>query len=162
MISCNVNGVDFLSVGFFVLRPTWEAGEVRGGKVRVYILHVCSKYNSMAKKLYIGGISYSTNDEGLKNAFAQAGNVVSASIIMDKMTGRSRGFGFVEMATDEEAQAAIAMWNGKELDGRTLTVNEARPMAPRGQGGGFGGGGSRGGSRGGYGGGGGGRGGSRW
>lgn len=139
---------------------------MRGGKVRVYILHVCSKYNSMAKKLYIGGISYSTNDEGLKEAFAQAGNVTSASIIMDKMTGRSRGFGFVEMASDEEAAAAISMWNGKELDGRTLTVNEARPMAPRGQGGGgFGGGGGRGGSRGGYGGGGnrgGGGGGSRW
>lgn len=134
---------------------------MRGGKVRVYILHVCSKYNSMAKKLYIGGISYSTNDEGMKNAFAQAGNVVSATIIMDKMTGRSRGFGFVEMASDEEAAAAISMWNGKELDGRTLTVNEARPMAPRQQGGGGFGGGR---SRGGYGGNGsgGGRGGSRW
>lgn len=117
----------------------------------------------MAKKLYIGGISYDTTDAGLRDAFAQAGSVTSASIIMDKMTGRSRGFGFVEMATDEEAQAAISMWNGKELDGRTLTVNEARPMAPRGQGGGgFGGGGGRGGRGGGFGGGGGGRGGNRW
>lgn len=117
----------------------------------------------MAKKLYIGGISYSTSEDALRDAFAQAGNVTSASIIMDKMTGRSRGFGFVEMASDEEAQAAITMWNGKELDGRTLTVNEAKPMAPRGQGGGgggFGGGGRR--DRGGFGGGGGGRGGSRW
>lgn len=115
----------------------------------------------MAKKLYIGGISYDTTEAALKDAFAQAGNVTSASIIMDKMTGRSRGFGFVEMASDEEAQAAISLWNGKELDGRTLTVNEARPMAPRAQGGGGFGGGR---SRGGYGGGGnrGGGGGSRW
>lgn len=86
----------------------------------------------MAKKLYVGGLSYSTNEDALRDAFAQAGNVTSASIIMDKMSGRSRGFGFVEMSTDEEAQSAISMWNGKELDGRTLTVNEARPLAPRG------------------------------
>ena len=85
----------------------------------------------MAQKLYVGGISYSTGDAGLKDAFAQAGSVVSATIIMDKMTGRSKGFGFVEMASDAEAQAAIEMWNGKELDGRKLTVNEARPMEPR-------------------------------
>lgn len=86
----------------------------------------------MAKKLYIGGLSYSTSEDALRDAFAQAGNVASASIIMDKMSGRSRGFGFIEMSTDEEAQSAISMWNGKELDGRTLTVNEARPLAPRG------------------------------
>lgn len=85
----------------------------------------------MAKKLYIGGISYSTNDDGLRDAFAQAGAVESARVIMDKMTGRSRGFGFVEMANDEDAQKAIEMWNGKELDGRKLTVNEARPMEER-------------------------------
>ncbi len=85
----------------------------------------------MATKLYVGGVSYNTTEEGLQAAFAQAGNVVSAKIIMDKMTGRSRGFGFVEMATDEEAQKAIAMWHGKELDGRTLTVNEARPLEER-------------------------------
>ncbi|MEI6842896.1 MAG: RNA-binding protein [bacterium] len=85
----------------------------------------------MAKKLYVGGIAYATNDSGLKDAFAQAGTVVSATIIMDKMTGRSKGFGFVEMASDEDAQAAIDMWNGKELEGRKLTVNEARPMEPR-------------------------------
>lgn len=90
----------------------------------------------MAKKLYVGGISYNTNDRGLQDAFAQAGQVVSASIIMDRMTGKSKGFGFVEMATDEEAQAAIDMWNGKELDGRRLTVNEARPKEDRPQGGG--------------------------
>lgn len=85
----------------------------------------------MATKLYIGGVSYSTTDDGLRDAFAQAGNVVSAKIIVDKMTGRSRGFGFVEMGSDDEAQKAIALWNGKELEGRTLTVNEARPMEER-------------------------------
>lgn len=85
----------------------------------------------MAKKLYVGGIAYATSDSSLKDAFSQAGSVVSATIIMDKMTGRSKGFGFVEMSTEEEAQAAIEMWNGKELEGRKLTVNEARPMEPR-------------------------------
>ncbi|OHA16956.1 MAG: hypothetical protein A3G52_01325 [Candidatus Taylorbacteria bacterium RIFCSPLOWO2_12_FULL_43_20] len=85
----------------------------------------------MAKKLYVGGLSYNTTQEGLKDAFSQSGQVVSANIIMDKMTGKSRGFGFVEME-DADAENAINTWNGKELDGRTLTVNEARPMAPRG------------------------------
>lgn len=85
----------------------------------------------MAKKLYVGGIAYSTSEDGLRNHFAQAGNVTSASIIMDKMTNRSKGFGFVEMSSDEEAQNAINMFNGKELEGRRLTVNEARPMQPR-------------------------------
>lgn len=85
----------------------------------------------MAKKLYIGGVSYSTTDEGLKDAFSQAGTVVSATIIMDRMTGRSKGFGFVEMNTEEEAQEAINMFNGKELDGRSITVNEARPQEAR-------------------------------
>lgn len=84
----------------------------------------------MAKKLYIGGLSYNTTQQGLEEAFGKAGKVVSASIIMDRMTGRSRGFGFVEME-DADAQAAIDMWNDKELDGRRLTVNEARPMAER-------------------------------
>ncbi len=85
----------------------------------------------MATKLYVGGLSYSTTQDALQAAFAQAGNVTSATIIMDRMSGRSKGFGFVEMATEEEAQAAIAMFNGKELDGRSLTVNEARPLEPR-------------------------------
>lgn len=101
----------------------------------------------MAKKLFVGGISYSTTEDVIRDAFAQAGTVESCSIILDRMTGRSKGFGFVEMASDEEAQKAVEMWNGKELDGRTLTVNEARPMeprAPRSGGGGF--------NRGGYGG----------
>lgn len=97
----------------------------------------------MAKKLYVGGLSYGTNDETLKQTFAQAGTVESAMIIMDRATGRSKGFGFVEMSSEEEAQKAIEMFNGKELEGRTLTVNEARPMEarpPRREGG-FGGGG---------------------
>jgi len=85
----------------------------------------------MATKLYIGGVSYGSTEDGLRDAFAQAGSVTSAKIIIDKMTGRSRGFAFVEMATDAEAQKAIELWNGKELDGRTLTVNEARPMEER-------------------------------
>ncbi len=85
----------------------------------------------MAKKLYVGGLSYSTTEDALRQAFAQAGTVESAAVIMDKMTGRSKGFGFVEMTSDEEAQAAIDMWNGKELDGRTVTVNEARPLQAR-------------------------------
>jgi cold-inducible RNA-binding protein len=84
----------------------------------------------MAKKLYIGNLSYNTNDEGLRAAFQQAGTVVSVAVIMDKMTGRSRGFGFVEME-DADADKAIDMWNGKELDGRELVVNEARPLEDR-------------------------------
>lgn len=84
----------------------------------------------MAKKLYIGNLSYNTTDEGLRAAFQQAGTVVSVAVIMDKMTGRSRGFGFVEME-DADADKAIEMWNGKELDGRELVVNEARPLEDR-------------------------------
>ena len=100
----------------------------------------------MATKLYVGGLPYSTTQDELQNAFAKAGSVTSTSIIMDKMTGRSRGFGFVEMASDEDAQKAIEMWNGKDFDGRKLTVNEAKPLEARpprregGNGGGFGGG----------------------
>ena len=105
----------------------------------------------MAKKLYVGGLPYATTDTELKDAFSQAGTVTSATIIMDKMTGRSKGFGFVEMSSDEEAQAAIDMWNGKDFGGRSLTVNEARPLEPRPAGGGFrgNGGGFRGGNGGG-------------
>ena len=92
----------------------------------------------MAKKLYVGNLSYNINNDSLKEMFAQAGTVESATIIMDKMTGRSKGFGFVEMSSDEEAQKAIEMFDGKETDGRALTVNEARPMEPRApRGGGF-------------------------
>ncbi len=85
----------------------------------------------MAKKLYVGGLPYSTTEDSLRDAFAQVGNVESATIIKDKMTGRSKGFGFVEMSNDDEANKAIEMWNGKEFEGRPLTVNEARPMEAR-------------------------------
>jgi cold-inducible RNA-binding protein len=85
----------------------------------------------MAKKLYVGGIPYSSTEQDLRDSFGQAGEVVSAAIIIDRMTGRSKGFGFVEMADDAGAQAAIDMWNGKDFQGRKLTVNEARPMQPR-------------------------------
>ena len=85
----------------------------------------------MAKKLYVGGLPYSTTDDQLKEAFAQAGSVASAVIIMDKMSGRSKGFGFVEFSADEDATKAIDMWNGKDFGGRTLTVNEARPLEER-------------------------------
>jgi len=106
----------------------------------------------MAKKLYVGGLPYSTTDTELKEAFAQIGAVESAVVIMDKMSGRSKGFGFVEMSSDEEAQKAIETWNGKDFGGRTLTVNEARPMEERPRNN-FRSGGDRGGDRGGYGGG---------
>jgi len=85
----------------------------------------------MAKKLYVGGLPYSTTEDALRQAFEKAGAVASAAIIMDKMTGRSKGFGFVEMSNDDDAEKAITMWNGQELEGRRLTVNEARPMQPR-------------------------------
>lgn len=93
----------------------------------------------MAKKLYVGGLSYNTTQDTLKDTFSQAGSVDSATIITDKFSGRSKGFGFVEMSNDEEAEKAIEMFNGKELEGRTITVNEARPMEPRAprEGGGF-------------------------
>ena len=82
-------------------------------------------------KLYVGGIPYRSTEDDMKKAFGEAGTVVSASIISDRMTGRSRGFGFVEMATPEEAQAAIDRWDGKEFDGRTLSVSFARPQGDR-------------------------------
>lgn len=95
----------------------------------------------MATKLYVGGLPYATTNDELGAHFAQAGNVSSATIIMDKMSGRSKGFGFVEMSSDEEAQKAISMFNGQDFGGRKLTVNEARPMEERPQrSGGFGGG----------------------
>ncbi len=95
----------------------------------------------MAKKLYVGGLAWATTNESLGAAFAAAGAVVSAEVIIDRMSGRSKGFGFVEMADDAGALAAIQMWNEKELDGRMITVNEARPMEdrpPRPAGGGYG------------------------
>ncbi len=113
----------------------------------------------MGKKIYVGNLSYNASSSDLEQLFGAHGTVTSAEVIADRETGRSKGFGFVEMSTDEEAAAAIAALNGADHGGRNLTVNEARPKEnkPRGGGGGYGGGG--GGGRGGYGGGGGGRGG---
>jgi RNA recognition motif-containing protein len=108
----------------------------------------------MGKKLYVGNLSYDVDSSALEELFAAHGTVQSAQIISDRDTGRSKGFGFVEMGSDEEAQAAIAALNGQQHGGRALTVNEAKPKENRGGGGGYGGGG--GGGRGGYGGGGGG------
>lgn len=85
----------------------------------------------MGNKLYVGGLSYSTTEESLKAQFEQAGTVTSATIIIDKMSGRSKGFGFVEMSTESEAQKAIEMFNGAEFEGRKITVNEARPLGER-------------------------------
>ena len=96
----------------------------------------------MSMKLYVGNLSFGTSSTDLENLFGQVGTVESASVVSDRDTGRSRGFGFVEMSTKEEGNAAIAEFNGKEIDGRSLTVNEARPREDRG-GGGFGGGGNR-------------------
>jgi RNA recognition motif-containing protein len=121
----------------------------------------------MGKKLYVGNLSYDVDSSGLEQLFAAHGTVESAQIINDRDTGRSKGFGFVEMSSDAEAQAAIAAMNGQDHGGRALTVNEAKPREdrPRGGGGGYGGGGGGrsggGGGRGGYGGGGGGGGGGR-
>ena len=105
----------------------------------------------MSMKLYVGNLAFQTTDEELLELFSQAGAVESAQVVMDRDTGRSRGFGFVEMASKAEGEAAIAQLNGVEINGRSLTVNEARPRENRGGGGGFGGG--RGGGRGGRGGG---------
>ena len=107
-------------------------------------------------RIYVGNLSFRTTEDTLRDAFSQYGEVVSASIVTDRETGRSRGFGFVEMNDQTQANAAIEAMNGQDFEGRTLTVNEARPREERPRGGGGGGGGGRGG-RGGYGGGGGGR-----
>ncbi|WP_425256885.1 RNA recognition motif domain-containing protein [Rubrivivax sp. RP6-9] len=108
----------------------------------------------MGNKLYVGNLAYSVRDESLQQAFGQFGTVTSAKVMMDRDTGRSKGFGFVEMGSDAEAQAAINGMNGQALEGRAIVVNEARPREDRP--GGFGGGGGRSGGGGGYGGGGGG------
>jgi RNA recognition motif-containing protein len=110
----------------------------------------------MGRKLYVGNLTYGVTDSDLQQMFEPHGTVESAQVIMDRETGRSKGFGFVEMKTDQEAQTAIAALNGKEVDGRALTVNEARPRPDGGGRGGSGGGrgyGGGGGGRGGYGGG---------
>jgi RNA recognition motif-containing protein len=90
----------------------------------------------MGKKLYVGNLTYAVTNETLEQIFAPHGKVQSAQVIMDRDTGRSKGFGFVEMGSDQEAQAAIAAMNGKDVDGRSLNVNEARPKTESGRGGG--------------------------
>ncbi len=107
----------------------------------------------MGKKLYVGNLAYSVRDDTLEQAFGQYGSVASAKVMMERDSGRSKGFGFVEMSSDAEALAAIEGLNGQSLEGRSLTVNEARPMEPRSPGGFGGGGGGRSGGGGGYGGG---------
>jgi len=105
----------------------------------------------MATKLYVGNLSFNTTEGDLLRMFEEVGSVVSCSIIMDKFTNKSRGFAFVEMSSQDEATKAVSEFNGKNVDGRALTVNEARPREDRprsGGGGGFGGGGGRGGDRG--------------
>lgn len=110
----------------------------------------------MSNKLYVGNLSFRVTSEDLQEHFATAGAVESANVVIDRETGRSRGFGFVEMASEDDANNAIAQFNGAEYDGRNMVVNEARPREDRGGGGGYGGGGNRrGGNGGGYGGGGG-------
>ena len=85
----------------------------------------------MQKKLYVGGLSYNTDEQNVRELFEQAGEIVSVNIIKDKMTNQSRGFGFVEMATEAQAAEAIKLLNGKQVDGRSLTVNESRPQEKR-------------------------------
>ena len=109
----------------------------------------------MSMKLYVGNLSFQTSSSDLQDLFSQAGTVETANVVEDRDTGRSRGFGFVEMASKEEGEAAISQLNGKEFGGRSLTVNEAKPREDRGGGGNRGGGRSGGGNRGGFGG-------SRW
>lgn len=103
----------------------------------------------MGSKIYVGGLPFATTEAQLEALFAEHGTVESARVITDKYTGQSRGFAFVEMSTQEEAQQAINALNGSDLGGRSLTVNEAKPMTPRSGGGGFGGGGGGGGRDGG-------------
>lgn len=92
----------------------------------------------MGKKLYVGNLPFSATEQHLTETFSQCGNVDSVKVIMDRESGRSKGFGFVEMSTDSEAQNAISKFNGYQFEGRAMTVNEAKPMAPRENRGGFG------------------------
>jgi hypothetical protein len=140
LLTIGVGGAGAIREGL----PHFSDLEVSGpavGSSRV----VFAKEVGVSKKLYIGNLSYETNDNALQEMFAAFGSVQSAQVILDRYTGRSKGFGFVEMSNDQEAQAAISGLNGKEAGGRPLTVNEARPREERGGGrGGYGGGGTRG------------------
>lgn len=105
-------------------RSKYEAGRPTNLLSKIYT-------SFMATKLYVGNLSWNTTEDGLKDIFSQAGSVVSATIMTDRMTGRSRGFAFVEMGSDQEAQKAIESLNGKEIDGRAIVVNEAKPQSER-------------------------------
>ena len=106
------------------------------------------RHHQVGNKLYVGNLAYSVRDENLQQRFAEFGTVTSAKVMMDRETGRSKGFGFVEMASPAEAQASIRGLNGQSLDGRAIVVNEARPKEAGGGGGGYGGGGGGSGNRG--------------
>ena len=147
-----------------ILRSRPFFSEAKLDSTLLLIFPIREKVNNfMSAKLYVGNLSFNTTTQDLEDMCGEFGTVESANIIEDRETGRSRGFAFVEMSSNEEAQNAISALNGKEIDGRSLTVNEAKPREDRGGGGGnrgggrggYGGGGGRGGSGGGYGGGGG-------
>jgi cold-inducible RNA-binding protein len=127
-------------LGICIDRTTGHFDNAKAGMGSVRIAGVSS--TSMGTRLYVGNLSFNTTEESLREVFAQAGAIKSVSIVKDRETNQSRGFGFVEMATDEEARKAVQMCDGRELDGRNLRVNEARPMESRPGGGGGGGGGS--------------------
>ena len=117
------------SSGVRVRTPVCHCFKARGGSPYGEQNYLIVFRAYMALKLFVGGLPYRTTGDELRDAFAQAGEVATASIVTDRETGRSRGFGFVEMANDADAQGAIAMWNGKDFGGRMLTVSEARPKA---------------------------------
>jgi RNA recognition motif-containing protein len=124
-----------LLVGFVVGRFRFPGSLLEDGSRRpdgVTLLYIYSTIlKSMAKKLFVGGLSWNTTEDTLREGFTKFGEISAAQIIFDKMSGRSKGFGFVEFADDAAADAAVAEMNGTEFDGRTITVNEARPMADR-------------------------------
>jgi hypothetical protein len=126
--SCIIRGSKFVSCVTSLFK---RFGHTRIENWSAYKDNTTRNKSYMSNKLYVGGLAWATTNESLGNAFAAAGAVTSAEVIVDRMSGRSKGFGFVEMADAAAAAAAIAMWNGKELDGRVITVNEARPMEDR-------------------------------
>lgn len=137
--------------GFFIFRitlPRGEGSKSEGRPLKAVPGGDAEREGSMAKKLFVGGLSWDTTDEGLRQAFAVHGEITEAKVITERDSGRSRGFGFVTFAQDEDAKAAMSKTDGTSLDGKTIKVNEAQEKSPRGggrPGGGFGGG--RGGGR---------------
>lgn len=129
--------------------PTFDHKSCISPQWALPVLRVSGRRPSVAKNLYVGNLSYDASDSDLQRMFEEFGTVASAQVVKDRETGRSRGFGFVEMGSDQEAQAAINALNGKEVDGRALTVNEAKPRVDRGARRNYGGGRARGGHGGG-------------